>query len=59
MTKLGVVANGNKETVLRTIDILNKIQGLRVIYITQNETSNLYIINETDYYKLKRRDAHQ
>ena len=59
MTKLGIVASGDKSTVLEVISLLNTIKGLRIIYITQNETSNLYIINEPDYYRLKQGDAHQ
>jgi len=57
MTRLGIIANGDKETILRTISLLNTIEGLKIVYITQNETSNLYVVNELDYYRLKLRDG--
>lgn len=53
MTKLGIVAKGDKQAVLRAIDLLNQVDGLTVIYVTQNENTNLYIVNEIDFYRLK------
>ena len=57
MTKLGFVASGDKETILKTIDLLNNVDGLKVIFVTQNEFFNLYIVNELEYFRLKKGDA--
>jgi hypothetical protein len=45
MTSLGVVANGDKETVIEAIALLNKIPGLKIIFIKQSD-ERLFIVTD-------------
>ena len=53
MTKLGIIAKGDKSAILQAISLLNKVDELTIIFTTQKEGVNLYVVDVVDFYKLK------
>lgn len=45
MVSLGIVANGDKLTILETVALLNKIPGLKIIFIKQSD-EKLFIVTD-------------
>ena len=43
MTSLGIIANGDPETILNVVNYLRQLPDLKIIYVKQSE-EKLYII---------------
>jgi len=48
MTSFGLVANGNKETILKAISTLRGIPELHIIFVRQSD-QRLYIVDESTF----------
>jgi len=56
MTKVGIVANGDKEAILEAIATLKNIPGLTIIFIKQSD-SKLYVVTDR-VFNLTNGDSH-
>jgi len=45
MVSVGIVANGNKETILEAINTLKQVPDLKIIFIKQSD-EKLYIVTD-------------
>lgn len=46
MASIGIVATGNKEIFIEAINLIQRIPGLKVVFIKQSDNEKLYIVTE-------------